>query len=320
MKNLLSLEALTRADMESILSRIAAFKRNRKTHPRPLSGQTWALIFSKSSTRTRVSFEVGLRELGAEVIFLSSAEIQLGRGEPVRDTAQVLGRMVHGAVIRTFAQADVEAFARFSGIPTINALTDDEHPCQILTDIFTFEELSGVPIKGRRVTFVGDAACNVPASWIFAAARLGFELRLAAPAAYQPARSLLERAGGIQGPADPGAPAEASGWYFPSGGRVVCTADLNWAATDSDLLYTDVWVSMGKEAEAAQRVQDLSGYQINAALVSRARQGALVMHCLPAYRGKEIDEATLEAHSSTIFTQAENRLHTQKAIVDWMIS
>jgi ornithine carbamoyltransferase len=317
MKNLLSLEALTRGDMESILSRVAAFKRNRKSHERPL---TWALIFSKSSTRTRVSFEVGLRELGAEVIFLSAAEIQLGRGEPVRDTAHVLGRMVHGAVVRTFAQSDVEEFARFSGIPTINALTDDEHPCQILTDIFTFEELAGVPIAGRRVTFVGDAACNVPASWIFAAARLGFELRLAAPPAYQPARSLLERAGGTQVPSGPAAPADASEWSFPSGGRVICTADLDWAATASDLLYTDVWVSMGKEAEAAQRIRDLSGYQINAALVARAREGALVMHCLPAYRGKEIDEATLEAHAETIFTEAENRLHTQKAIVDWMIS
>ncbi|MFO1459031.1 MAG: ornithine carbamoyltransferase [Verrucomicrobiota bacterium] len=320
MKNLLSLEALTRGDMESILSRVANFKRNRKTHARPLVGQTWALIFSKSSTRTRVSFEVGLRELGAEVIFLSAAEIQLGRGEPVRDTAHVLGRMVHGAVVRTFAQADVEEFARFSEIPTINALTDDEHPCQILTDIFTFEELSGIPITGRRVTFVGDAACNVPASWIFAAARVGFELRLAAPPAYQPARALLERAGGTVGPAGPAAPSDASAWCFPSGGQVICTADLNWAAADSDLLYTDVWVSMGKEAEAAQRIRDLSGYQINSSLVSRARKGALVMHCLPAYRGKEIDEATLEAHSETIFTEAENRLHTQKAIVDWMIS
>lgn len=320
MKNLLSLEALTRGDMEAIFSRVPAFKRNRTSHARPLTGQTWALIFSKSSTRTRVSFEVGLRELGAEVIFLSATDIQLGRGEPIRDTAHVLGRMVHGAVVRTFAQTDVEEFARFSGIPTINALTDDEHPCQILTDIFTFEELAGVPITGRRVTFVGDAACNVPASWIFAAARLGFELRLAAPAAYQPARGVLERAGGTQGPAGPGAPAEAVGWYFPSGGRVICTADLDWAATDADLLYTDVWVSMGKEAEAAQRIRDLSGYQINAALVARAKKGALVMHCLPAYRGKEIDEATLDAHSATIFTEAENRLHTQKAIVDWMLS
>lgn len=298
MKHLLSLESLTGAEMRTILDRVAAFKRDRRSHARPLSGQTWALIFSKSSTRTRVSFEVGLRELGAEVLFLNAGDIQLGRGEPIRDTARVLGRMIHGAVIRTFAQSDVEEFARFSGIPTVNALTDDEHPCQILTDIFTFEEARGERIEGKVVTFVGDGACNVPASWIWAAAKLGFELRIAAPKAYQPSGELLRRAGG----------------------RIVCTEDLAAAAEGSDLLYTDVWVSMGKEAEGAQRLKDLAGYQIDAALVRRAAPRALVMHCLPAYRGKEITEETLEAHADTIFTEAENRLHTQKAIVDWMVA
>lgn len=320
MKHLLSLEGLTRADMESILSRVPGFKKHRASHARPLTGQTWALLFSKSSTRTRVSFEVGLRELGADVMFLSAADIQLGRGEPIRDTARVLGRMVHGAVVRTFAQQDVVEFAEYSGIPTINALTDDEHPCQILTDLFTFQELGRAAITGRRVTFVGDAACNVPASWVFAAARLGFELRLAAPASYQPSDALLRRAGGNPGPAPAGAPDGTEFWYYPSGATVVRTPDLHWAATDADLLYTDVWVSMGKETESARRLQELSGYQINAPVVARARPGALVMHCLPAYRGKEIDEATLESHAATIFTQAENRLHTQKAIVDWMLS
>ncbi|NBP24846.1 MAG: ornithine carbamoyltransferase [Proteobacteria bacterium] len=297
MKHLLSLEALSGAEMHEILDRVPAFKNRRGQHARPLSGQTWALIFSKSSTRTRVSFEVGLRELGAEVLFLNAGDIQLGRGEPIRDTARVLGRMIHGAVIRTFDQQDVEDFARFSGIPTVNALTDAEHPCQILTDIFTFEEQRGQSIEGKVVTFVGDGACNVPASWIWAAARLGFELRIAAPKAYQPEAELLRRAGG----------------------SIVCTEDLDAAATDADVLYTDVWVSMGKEAEGAQRLKDLAGYQINEALVRRARPGALVMHCLPAYRGKEITEETLEAHADTIFREAENRLHTQKAIVDWMV-
>ncbi|MBN8249483.1 MAG: ornithine carbamoyltransferase [Verrucomicrobia bacterium] len=320
MKHLLSLEDLSRADIESILSRVSGFKRHRTSHARPLAGQTWALLFSKSSTRTRVSFEVGLRELGANVMFLSAADIQLGRGEPIRDTARVLGRMVHGAVVRTFAQQDVVEFAQYSGIPTINALTDDEHPCQILTDLFTFQELGGAPITGRLVTFVGDAACNVPASWIFAAARLGFQLRLAAPASYQPGDELLRRAGGSPGPAPAGAPAGTECWYFPTGATVVRTPDLHWAAAGADLLYTDVWVSMGKESESARRLQELSGYQINAPVVARANPGALVTHCLPAYRGKEIDEATLEAHAATIFTQAENRLHTQKAIVDWMLS
>jgi ornithine carbamoyltransferase len=297
MRHLLSLEGLSGGDMRSILDRVAAFKADRRGHPRPLTGQTWALIFSKSSTRTRVSFEVGLRELGAEVLFLNAGDIQLGRGEPIRDTARVLGRMIHGAVIRTFAQEDVEQFAKFSGIPTVNALTDDEHPCQILTDLFTFEEARKERIEGKVVTFVGDGACNVPVSWIWAAARLGFELRIAAPRAYQPSPELLARAVG----------------------RIVVTEDLAAAARGSDLLYTDVWVSMGKEAESAQRLKDLAGYQINDALVALANPGALVMHCLPAYRGKEIAESTLESHADTIFTEAENRLHTQKAIVSWMV-
>lgn len=320
MKHLLSLESLTVGDFRSILDRVDGFKRHRRSHARPLEGQSWAMIFSKSSTRTRVSFEVGLRELGAHVLFLNANDIQLGRGEPIQDTARVLGRMVHGAVIRTYAQSDVEVFARFSGVPTINALTDDEHPCQILTDIHTFEERRGEPIVGKVVTFVGDAACNVPASWIFAAARLGFELRLAAPPSYQPADGLLVRAGGTLGAAIPGLPADARCWYFQSGGHVVLTRDLPWAATGADLLYTDVWVSMGKESESAQRVGDLSGYQINWDLVKRARPGVLVMHCLPAYRGKEIDAETLEDHAETIFAEAENRLHVQKAIVDWVVS
>ena len=320
MKHLLSLEALSVADFEAIFSRVPTFKQHRGQHARPLIGQTWALIFSKSSTRTRVSFEVGLRELGAEVLFLNANDIQLGRGEPIQDTARVLGRMIHGVVIRTFAQSDVEQFAQFSGIPTVNALTDDEHPCQILTDIYTFQERRRESIGGKIVTYVGDAACNVPASWIFAAARLGFELRLAAPAGYQPADSLLRQAGGTQGPALPGTPAGTTCWYFASGAKVIVTPHLNWAATGADLLYTDVWVSMGKEAESAERLRHLEGYQINGELLKRAKSDALVMHCLPAYRGKEIDAETLEAHADTIFSEAENRLHVQKAIVDWMIA
>jgi len=281
-----------------ILQNAAVFKKQRAdSQHKPLAGQSWALIFSKSSTRTRVSFEVGIRELGASVMFLSANDIQLGRGEPIKDTARVLGRMIHGAVIRTYAQKDVEEFAEFSGIPTINALTDDEHPCQILTDIFTFQEKRG-PIQGKVVTFIGDAACNVPVSWIFAAAKLGFELRLAAPKSYQPSPEMISSAGG----------------------KVTCTEDIKAAASGADLLYTDVWVSMGKEAEAAERIRTFQGYQINEAIVKQAKPGALVMHCLPAYRGKEIDEATFEAHAQTIFDQAENRLHVQKSILNWVVS
>src|ERR1041385_8712478 len=243
MKHLLSLEKLSAADMKVILENAKMFKRRRGTADRsfqPLAGKAWALIFTKSSTRTRVSFEVGIRELGGEVMFLNANDIQLGRGEPIKDTARVLGRMIHGAVIRTFAQSDVEEFAEYAKIPTINALTDEEHPCQVLTDIFTFQEKHG-SIQGKIVTFIGDGACNMPASWIFAAAKLGFELRIAAPKNYQPSPDVLRRAGG----------------------KIVVTDDLKAAATGADLLYTDVWVSMGKESESAQRIAELSGYQIN---------------------------------------------------------
>ena len=297
MKHLLSIEKLARADMEQILSDTFRLKQERghATH-KPLAGQVWAMLFAKASTRTRVSFEVGIRELGGQVIFLPASEIQLGRGEPIKDTARVLGRMVGGAVFRTFAQSDVEEFARYAGIPTINALTDDEHPCQILADIFSIEEKRG-GIAGKVVTFIGDGACNVANSWIFAAAKLGFELRIAAPKAFQPAQALLQRAGD----------------------KVVCTEDVRGAATGADVLYTDVWVSMGKEAESAERLEQLNGYQINQALLKVARPDALVMHCLPAYRGKEIDDATFEANADMIFGQAENRLHAQKAVMNWLV-
>lgn len=297
MKHLLSMEALGRKEILTIIENAKVFKRERgDSQHKPLANQIWALMFSKSSTRTRVSFEVGVRELGGQTLFLNANDIQLGRGEPIKDTARVLGRMIHGAIIRTFAQSDVEEFAKFSGLPTINALTDDEHPCQIISDIFTFEEKRG-SISGRIVAFIGDGACNVPRSWIFAAAKLGFELRIAAPKGYQPPPEILTRAGG----------------------KIWCTEDLQVAATGADLLYTDVWVSMGREAEANERIRVLGGYQINQALVRLAKPDALVMHCLPAYRGKEIDEATFEGNAQTIFDQAENRLHVQKAILDWVV-
>ncbi len=297
MKHLLSLEKLSRADMETILQNSSVIKSQRDdSQHKPLAGQTWALIFTKSSTRTRVSFEVGVREFGGGVMFLSSADIQLGRGEPIKDTARVLGRMIHGAIIRTFAQNDVEEFAEFAKIPTINALTDDEHPCQVLTDIFTFQEKRG-SIAGKVVTFIGDGACNMPISWIFAAAKLGFELRIAAPKNFQPPAEILKRAGG----------------------KIVVTDDLKSAASGADLLYTDVWISMGKEAESAERIQQLTGYQINESLVKLAKPDALVMHCLPAYRGKEISEETFEKNAQTIFDEAENRLHVQKSILSWIV-
>lgn len=289
---------MSRDDLELILARSAVWKRERGvTSRRPLAGQTWAMIFAKASTRTRVSFEVGVHELGGRSLFLNAGDIQLGRGEPVKDTARVMGRMVHGAIIRTYGQSEVEEFAEYSRIPTVNALTDTEHPCQILTDLFTIQEKLG-GVAGKTVTFIGDGACNVPTSWVFAAAKLGFHLRVAAPKTYQPFAEVLRRARA----------------------NVLVTANVAEAARGADVLYTDVWVSMGREAEAAHRLQELTGYQINDEIVGLARPGALVMHCLPAYRGKEIAESTFEAHAETIFDQAENRLHVQKAILDWLVT
>lgn len=283
--------------MEAVFAGVPVFKAARPYHTRPLAGQTWAMMFSKASTRTRVSFEVGIHELGGRPLFLNSNDIQLGRGEPIKDTARVLGRMVHGIVIRTYSQAEVEELASLAGIPVVNALTDAEHPCQVLSDLFTIQEKLG-SVQGKTIAFIGDGACNMGVSWIWAAAKLGFELRIAAPAKYQPSAELVKR----------------------TGANILVTNDVKTAAAGADVLYTDVWVSMGKEEESAQRVADLAGYQINADLLKIAKPGALVMHCLPAYRGNEIDEATFEANAATIFDQAENRLHVQKAILNWLVS
>jgi ornithine carbamoyltransferase len=309
-KHLLSIEQLSREEIEAILRQTAELKANRgKISPQPLAGQTWALIFTKPSTRTRVSFEVGIRELGGETIYLNASDAQLGRGELIKDTARVLARMIHGAVIRTYAQSDIEEFAEFSGVPTVNALTDDEHPCQILGDIFTIIEKRGPsPLRSGAagkidnvnemfrnlvVAYIGDGISNTARSWLFAAGKLDFELRIASHKKYFPKKKLLDRAGG----------------------RVTCTDDVSAAARDADVLYTDIWVSMGKEAEEARREAELGPYWINDSVVKLAKPGAFVMHCLPAHRGQEIDAKTFEQHAQTIFDQAENRLHVQKAIL-----
>ena len=298
MKNFLGIEQTSREEIERILRRAAELKADRgKISMQPLVGQTWALIFSKPSTRTRVSFEVGIRELGGETIYMNAADAQLGRGELIKDTARVLARMIHGAVIRTYAQSDIEEFAEFSGVPTVNALTDDEHPCQILSDIFTIIEKRET-IADRVVTFVGDGLSNTARSWLFAAGKLGFELRIASHKKYQPDKASLERAGG----------------------RVICTDDISVAARNSDVLYTDIWVSMGQESETARREADLGPYWINDAVVKLAKPEVMVMHCLPAHRGQEIDAETFENHARTIFDQAENRLHVQKAILTELLT
>ncbi len=294
MKHLLSLESLGADEIIECVCLGRRLKAGRGDPGfKPLADQVWAMIFNKSSTRTRVSFEVGIRELGGGVMTLSSGDLQLGRGEPIKDTARVMGRMIHGCVIRTYGQREVVDFAEFSQVPTVNALTDDEHPCQVLADLLTMQELLG-GWDGRKVVFLGDGDNNMARSWMWASERLGFELVIAAPAGYQPPASELEK--------------------FHAG-TVSCSDDIDAAVAGADVLYTDVWVSMGQEEESARRLADLAGCQINKELVAKANPGALVMHCLPAYREKEITEEVLEAHADTIFQEAENRLHVQKAVL-----
>lgn len=294
MKHLLGIEDLTGDNINDLVTLAVSLKSERgKYGSRPLENQTWGMIFSKSSTRTRVSFEVGVYELGGRPLFLNSNDIQLGRGEPIKDTARVLGRMVHGCIIRTYDQQDVVDFANYSGIPTINALTDEEHPCQILADLLTIHEKLGT-WEGKKVVFFGDGDCNMGRSWAWAAKRLGFDLTIAAPPEFQPQAEFMNRLG------------EAP---------VTITDDAEAAARDADVLYTDTWISMGKEAEAEQRLKTLAPYQINHDLLKLANSGAIVQHCLPAYRDKELSEALLEERASEIFDQAENRLHAQKAVL-----
>jgi len=291
LRHFLGLKGMEEKTIREILTLAARYKAERKSISwRPLAGQTWALIFNKSSTRTRVSFEVAIHELGGNSLFLNANDMQLGRGEPVKDTARVLGRMVQGAIIRTYAQADVEEFAHYSKIPTINALTDDEHPCQILADIQTIEEKLG-PITGRKIAFIGDCACNVARSWVYAAEALKFQLALAGP----------------------------EGYLSDVTNRFVTQShDVKEAARDADVLYTDVWVSMGLEEEKAQRQAAFRGYQMNHDLLALAKKHALVQHCLPAYREQEITEKIFEERQQEIFDQAENRLHAQKGILHWL--
>jgi ornithine carbamoyltransferase len=293
MKNFLSIEKLTAKDLTWLLDSAEHLKTVRgRDAGQPLAGQTWAMIFTKSSTRTRVSFEVGVRELGGFPMFLSKNDIQLGRGEPIKDTARVLGRMVHGCIIRTFAQQDVIDFAHYSGIPTINALTDHEHPCQILADLLTVREKLG-GWDGKKIAFIGDGFSNMTISWMWAAKHLGFELAVAAPAAYQPPAEFLAQL---------------------SAPNITVTTDPAVAARDAHVINTDVWLSMGQEDQADKETA-FKPFQVNAALLAASAPGHIVLHCLPAYRGKEISEDMLELHAETIFQQAENRLHAQKAVL-----
>ena len=293
MKHLLSIEELLPQELNHLIEKAVSMKTGRGNHEsQPLKGQTWALIFTKASTRTRVSFEVGIRELGGSPMFLSKNDIQLGRGEPIKDTARVLGRMVHGVIIRTFAQDDVVQFAEYGNIPTINALTDDEHPCQILADLLTIRERLG-SWEDKKIAFVGDGFSNMTISWMWAAKHLGFELAVAGPAEHLPPAKFMEK---LAAP------------------NVTASTDIKAAVTGAHVINTDVWLSMGQEGQTEKEAL-FGPYQVNRELLADAAEDHIVLHCLPAYREKEITEEILELHADVIFQQAENRLHAQKAVL-----
>ncbi len=270
-----------------------------------LAGQTWAMIFSKSSTRTRVSFEVGIHELGGHVLFLNRNDIQLGRGESIEDTAKVLSRFVHGLVVRTYDHADVTRLAAASTMPVINALTDFLHPCQIYTDAFTAAERWAAPggdlvaaLKGRKIAYLGDTCFNMANSWILGAALFGMKISLAGPKGFEPGAEIQAqlKADGLK-----------PDYHF--------TTDPSEAVAGADLVYTDVWTSMGQEEESKKRLAQMQPYAVTAKLFAAAKPDALFMHCLPAHPGEEVEQAVLDNPRCVIFDEAENRLHMQKAIM-----
>ncbi len=274
------------------LCALAERMRAREYERKPLAGMSLAMIFMKSSTRTRVSFEVGATQLGATAHFLSPRDVQIGRGEPIEDTARVLSRYVDGIMIRTFAHADVETLAEFSGVPVINGLTDLSHPCQVLADVLTMRQHLG-DIRGRTVAWVGDGN-NMANSWVEAAAHLGFSLRLACPEGFDPDAEFMARA---------------------ASGDVRLVRDPREACEGADVVTTDVWASMGQEEEQLARARAFAGYQVNAELMARAASGAIFLHCLPAHRGEEVSADVIDGPQSAVWDEAENRLHIQKAIM-----
>ena len=296
MKHLLKLQDLTQKEILEILNmadQLKFEKKNGIAHPL-LAGKTLGMIFQKASTRTRVSFEVGMYELGGYALFLSSADLQIGRGEPVQDTARVLSRYLDGVMIRTFSQKEAEDLADYGSIPVINGLTDYAHPCQVLADLMTIREIKH-SFAGRRLCFIGDGN-NVANSLIVGAIKMGMEVSVACPEGYRPDAGVMK--------------------WAAQNGSFTCTADVLEAAEGADVLYTDVWSSMGQEKEAAAKRKAFEGiYQINDRVMEAAGPDAMVLHCLPAHREEEITEKILEAHAAEIFEEAENRLHAQKAVM-----
>ncbi|MGH2796011.1 MAG: ornithine carbamoyltransferase [Actinomycetota bacterium] len=300
-RDFLSIDDLDTGELDELLDRAAKMKADRKPS-KALAGKTIAMVFEKPSTRTRISFEVGIAELGAHALPLSSAELQLGRGETIEDTGRVLSRYVHGVVVRTFEQERLERLADAATIPVINALSDLEHPCQALADLLTIREVKG-KLQGVKLTYVGDGN-NVAHSLLLAGALAGMDVAVATPPGYEPIPQIAKRAAEI---------AEATG------GSVEVTTDAVAAVTGTDVVYTDVWASMGQEREAEERRLIFAPYQVNPVLLARAADGAIVLHCLPAHRGEEIADEVIDGPHSFVWDQAENRLHTQKALMEWLI-
>ncbi len=307
-KHFLKVTDLDHGELSDVLERTCNFKQSRlDASCKPLSGQTWALLFHKSSTRTRVSFEVGINELGGHAMILDQNRLQTGRGETIADTARVLSRYIHGLIIRTYEHAIIEEFADYADIPVVNALTDALHPCQIVSDLFSISEIYGEKgkrlacLKDRKLAFFGDASSNMAHSWILAGALSGMEVVLSGPAGFAP---------------DP----QVDNWLQEAGleKSYTFTEDANEAAADADVLYTDVWVSMGSEESREERLNAMQPYQVNMDLMSRARKDAIFMHCLPAHVGEEVSEEVYNSKQSIIFDQAENRLHAQKAILSML--
>ncbi|MFH1513241.1 MAG: ornithine carbamoyltransferase [Bacillota bacterium] len=295
MKHLLKLTDCSAEEILELINLADQLKYEQKhgiAHP-ILKGKTLGMIFQKASTRTRVSFEVGMAQLGGHALFLSSRDLQIGRGEPVQDTARVLSRYVDGIMIRTFAQQEVEDLAKYGSIPVINGLTDYAHPCQVLADLMTVREYKG-SFKGLKLCFVG-AGNNMANSLIAGCVKVGMQIAVACPKGYEP-------------------DARLTAWGKESG-LLTVGQDVLAMAKDADVLYTDVWASMGEEAEAEERKKVFAGYQINDSALAAAKKDAMVLHCLPAHRGEEITDAVMEAHAAEIFDEAENRLHAQKAVL-----
>ena len=295
-RDFLAIPDFSRAELDRLFD-LAESMRSGAYTKKPLAGKSLAMIFLKSSTRTRVSFEVGTWQLGGHALFLSSRDVQIGRGEPIPDTARVLSRSVDGIMIRTFAHADVEQLAEHSRVPVINGLTDLLHPCQVLADILTLRQRFGT-YEGKKVAWIGDGN-NMANSWINAAYRLGFELSLACPEGYEPNAEILARA-----------QREA---------RVTLVRDPNEAAAGAHVVNTDVWASMGQEEEQDERERAFAGYTVDAALMKRAARDAIFLHCLPAHRGEEVASDVIDGPQSCVWDEAENRLHIQKAIMAALI-